>query len=472
MVDMALRWFVRALVAALAVTSASAVRFQGDVLVRGDFQVLVQYALDATSGQDLDGGLVEGTIKVLHDSILIFFDDTDTRQLLQAGPKTMAASGHRQLYDAARYRKYVSARTHAAHLRYHHHLGHSLVKSEQVGRVEVDLHVVSLGRAAGLTSEFPADEVQLLPLTILFAIFFLGFVAVLTTDFVYWQRKRRAGGKLAAFASDGIERIDSVSLLRLLSLLLDEAVRMATICILVLAGNGWMILSPKLHASESLAGAMWFLNVFYVLATLMVLAYRTTPNFTNQYYGFVWVFILVVETGILSYALLSSVLLCMNQEALVSKTSRQRADIVAQTWARKRSMRVVIASILLFVAQNFFGAILSATVAIWSRADCVFATTMFCQTLVTAGLVYIFRPRQLATLHSTRAAARREGKSDFDAAHDPWVRAGSAGFPGSDKNFSTRSFSDAGREDEDEDAPFLETDSFEDVGEEEIEVQL
>jgi hypothetical protein len=342
------------------------------------------------------------------------------------------ASGHQH-----RFRKYNSNR----HARYYtsnfSRLGSPVrAPTQRLAWVVLRLHVAVADGGTGWTSEFPADERLLLPLTALFATAFsalsawalaaerrwsaqpgarFGGVALLPFRAVRAAAALTAGAlllslaELALFvASGGVERVDKVSLLRLASTLLELCSRSTVALLLPLLGTGWMVCSPRLE-QHGLAVARFgvHLALMYLIAAAGSLFVLSGSNFTNEYDGVLWTLVMVSESLLLLFAVASALLSAAEAQgtelpdSASAGASADLAHVASQRHARAVTLRAVAA----IAAQVLLTDWVVAGMARQDDDD-VLLVSMLGHLATLTALVALLRPERLSILHSTRAAAR------------------------------------------------------------------
>jgi hypothetical protein len=344
------------------------------------------------------------------------------------------ASGHQH-----RFRKYNSNRHSHYYTSRFSRLG-SPVRSpaQRLAWVVLRLHVAVADGGTGWTSEFPADERLLLPLTALFATAFsalsvwalaaerrwsaqpgarAGGVALLPFRAVRAAAALAAGALLLSLAelalfvtSGGVERVDKVSLLRLASTLLELGSRSTVVLLLPLLGTGWMVCSPRLE-QHGVAVARFGVHLafMYLIAAVGSLFVLSGSNFTNEYAGVLWNLVLVSESLLLLFAVASALLSAAEAQgtevprpdSVSAGAGADLAHVASQRHARAVTLRAVAA----IAAQVLFTDGVVASMARQDDDD-VLLVSMLGHLATLTALVALLRPERLAVLHSTRAAAR------------------------------------------------------------------
>uniref|UniRef100_A0A7S2RSN7 Uncharacterized protein n=1 Tax=Mucochytrium quahogii TaxID=96639 RepID=A0A7S2RSN7_9STRA len=343
--------------------------------------------------------------------------------------RCQSIGGRRRLYNNNnRFNRHVAERYHR--YRYHtHRLGGHVNSLQAVGKVEMDLQFTSDERPTGWTSEFGADEVLLLPGTFFFVLVFMvaggavmwqlfktrhsrksslwGLYAVSGVCLLYFTSLFVSLIELLLFAREGKEYIDKISLLRLLSVLLDELTHIGIVLLLVILSSGWMIISPTIQHLECVAAFGWYMAIFYFLATIGMFIVSSSPNFTDEFHGPIWVIVLATEVCVLLYALFNAVTIIFTSEKL--KAPNGNKGLSFQATFRYKTMVAIAILICYTIIANITVTALSADAPDTSRSDVVFAVSTTCNSIALLLLLGLFLPSNIERLHDSNALTNRTG---------------------------------------------------------------
>lgn len=311
--------------------------------------------------------------------------------------------------------------------RYRHQLGRYVGAEFSIGKVDVDLHVLNDG-ASGMLKEFSYDERYLLPMTMVYLLVLSGML------YVQMKTMRKIGervGKylvraitcvvlfefvsvlisfyeLFVFALYGTERIDRVHPVRVVSALLDEGSQVGLVLLVLMLGNGWMIMTPRIKEGSFLVRASWTLIVANVFATVVAILGGSDANYMDEWHSVVGVLLALSQVGLV---LLGFVSWMGNVKALKGSKPYKGEE---RYNARLQCFGYVWLLLFALLVEAPLLAILSQCVDPWNRSWTLVMVTMVFHGGSCGVVVHGFRYSVLEKLYDMKGRDGRIGDKDDD----------------------------------------------------------